>query len=90
MQPGDGPFDDAAMDTEAGAMRDTASGDDRFDALGPDETAVRVVVVAPVGQQLVRSSPRSSDEAGDGWDLGEQGHQLGDAVAVSAGQGHGE
>ncbi len=33
---------------------------------------------------------RSADQAGDGGDLGEQGHQLGDVVVVSAGQRHRE
>ncbi len=73
VQPGDGPLDDPAVDAEAGAVWDAAAGDHRFDALRPDETAVFVVVVAAVGQQRVRSSPGSSDQAGDGRDLGEQG-----------------
>lgn len=88
-QPGNRAFDDPAVDAEAGAVRDAASGDHRFDAPGPDQAAVFVVVVAPVGQQRVWSSPGPADQA-DGRDLREQGHQLGDIVAVSAGQRHGE
>ncbi|MGW4864214.1 hypothetical protein ACWEO6_23405 [Streptomyces sp. NPDC004291] len=41
-----------SVDAEAGAVRDAASGDDRFGALGPDEAAVLVVVVAPVGSSM--------------------------------------
>ncbi|KOG13959.1 hypothetical protein ADK34_29740 [Streptomyces viridochromogenes] len=50
------------MDAESEAVRDAAAGDDRFDALAPDETAVFVVVIATVGRQRVRSSPGPADQ----------------------------
>lgn len=71
-------------------MWDAAAGDHRFDALGPDKAAVLVVVVGSVAEQGFRSPSRSPDQAGDRRDLGEQGHQLGDVVAVASGQRHRE
>ncbi len=71
-------------------MWDAAAGDHGFDAQGPDETPVFVVVVAAVAEQAVGSVAWPSDQAGDRWDLPQQGYQLGDVVAVSAGQRDGE
>lgn len=90
MEPSDGAFDDPAVDAKAGAVRDAAAGDHRFDALGPDEAAVLVVVVAPVGQQHVRPASWSADQARYGRDLRKQRQQLRHIVAVSAGQRHSE
>ncbi len=90
MQPGDGALDHPPMHSEAGAVRDTAPGDHRFDALGPDKAAVLVVVVAPIAEKGVRPSSRPADQPRDGWDLREQRPQLRDVVAVPAGQRHGE
>ncbi|KUH38597.1 hypothetical protein ATE80_12015 [Streptomyces kanasensis] len=78
------------MDSKAGAVRDAAAGDHRFDAQCPDETAVFVVVVAAVAEQAVGSVAWASDHAGDGRDLLQQGYQLGDVIAVAAGQRDGE
>ncbi|MFE4695010.1 serine hydrolase domain-containing protein [Streptomyces sp. NPDC056749] len=36
VEPGDGAFDDPAVEAKAGAVRNAAAGDHRFDALGPD------------------------------------------------------
>ncbi|CAM5606923.1 hypothetical protein SAVIM40S_07412 [Streptomyces avidinii] len=71
-------------------MRDSAAGDHRFDALRPDETAVLVVVVAAVTEQGVGSVAWPSDQAGDRRDPFQQGYQLGDVIAVAAGQRDGE
>ncbi len=71
-------------------MWDAAAGDHGFDAGRPDETAVFVVVVTSVAEEAVGSVAWPSDQAGDRWDLLQQGDQLGDVVAVSAGQGDGE
>ncbi len=49
-------------------------------------TSIDVVVVAAVGQQSVRPPTGPADPARDGWDLVEEGHQLGDVIAVAAGQ----
>ena len=53
VQQRDGALDDVAVDSQAGAVRGAAAGDQRFDALGPDQTPVLVVVIATVGQQVV-------------------------------------
>lgn len=90
MQQGDGLLDYPASGAEAGAVVGAASGDDRGDALGSQLTAVGVEVVAAVGVELLRSLSGSSSDASDRWDLVDQGPQLGDVVAVAAGQGRGE
>ncbi|GAA3503438.1 hypothetical protein GCM10019016_105480 [Streptomyces prasinosporus] len=74
------------MHSESRAVRDSAAGDHRFDALGPHEPTVLVVVVAAVTEHHVGPAPRPSDKARDGRDLGEEGQQLCDVVAVSASQ----
>ena len=71
-------------------MRDTAACDHRFDAHRPDQAAVLVVVVAAVAEQAVGPFPWPSDRAGDRGDLLQQRYQLGDVVAISAGQRDGE
>jgi hypothetical protein len=63
-----------------------AASDDRFDAELPDESAVLVVVVAAVGDQRQRPASGSADAAADGRDTVEQLEQLGDVIAVAAGQ----
>ena len=65
-------------------------GDDRADAAGPEQAPVLVVVVTAVGKERVGSVSGSADDAGHDGDLVEKGKQLGDVVAVSAGQRHGE
>ena len=67
-----------------------AAGDHGFDAAFPDEAAVLVVVVAAVGEQRLGSSSRSTDASADGWDAVEQFDQLGDVVAVAAGERPGQ
>jgi hypothetical protein len=57
---------------------------------GPQLMAVGVVVVAAVGVELLRWLSGSSADASDRWDLVDQGQQLGDVVAVAAGQAGGE
>ncbi|GGZ22293.1 hypothetical protein GCM10010327_61610 [Streptomyces nitrosporeus] len=48
------------------------------------------MVIAAVAEQDVGPSTGSSHESRDRRDLGEQGHQLGNIIAVSASQGHRE
>ena len=62
----------------------------RADPALPEQSAVLVVVVATVGQQRVRPSARSADPARDGRNLVEQGQELGDVVAIAAGQTNGQ
>jgi hypothetical protein len=90
VEPGEGPLHNPAGLAQAGAMRDTSTGDLRGDAAGPEDAAVLVEVVAAVGEQPVRSMPRPPAESTDAGDRVQQRCQLGDVVAVSAGQRDGE
>lgn len=90
VQPGEGALDDPALTSEAGAVVGLASGDHGFDAALPDEATVLVVVVAAVGEQRPRPASRSADPSADGRDAVEQLDQLGDVVAVAAGERPGE
>jgi hypothetical protein len=54
VQQGDGLLDHPAVSSAAGAVRGAAAGDDRLDALGPDQRAVLVMVIGAVGEHLHR------------------------------------
>ena len=86
VQPGKGAFDDPAVTAEAGAVCGLAARDHRLHSPLPDEAAVLVVVVAAVGDDAVGPSPGPADAAADGWNAVEQLEQLGDVVAVAAGE----
>jgi len=86
VQPGDRPLNDPSKSAQAGAVWLAAFGDRGPNSTLPQEPAVLVVVVAAVGEEHVGPSARSADDAGYGRDLVQQGQQLGDVVAVSAGQ----
>lgn len=81
-------FDDPAPGAQPGAVLDAAPGDDRFDAARPQQPAVLVVVIAAVGQHDVGLLARAAELAGDrsGAQVVEQRQELGDIVAVAAGQ----
>jgi hypothetical protein len=55
VQQGDGLLDDPAVGAQAGAVPDARVGDDRGDAPDLDLVAVLVVVVGPVGVDLIRA-----------------------------------
>jgi hypothetical protein len=88
--PGDGAFHDPAVDAEAGTMGRAASGDAWADAFAADGPAVLVMVVGAVGEHLVRALPWPATAASYGWNLVEQWQELGDVVAVAAGQRDGQ
>ena len=90
VEPGEGTFDDPAVAAEPGSVFGLAARDDRSDAALPDEAAVLVVVVAAIGDQRPWPAPRASDSAADGRHPVEQVEQLGDVVAVAAGERPGE
>jgi hypothetical protein len=90
VEPGECPFDDPTVPAEAGAVLGLAAGDHGFDAAFPDQPAVLVVVVAAVGEQRLGSSPGPADAAADGRHLVEEVKQLGDVVAVGAGERPGQ
>jgi hypothetical protein len=90
VEPGEAAFDDPTLAAEAGAVLGLAAGDDRLDATRPDEAAVLVVVVAAVSDQRLGPAPRPADPAPHGRHAVEQLEQLGDVVAVAAGERPGE
>ena len=90
VEPGEGAFDDPAVAPQAGAVLGLAASDDRLHAALPDEAAVFVVVIAAVGDQGAGSASWPADAAADGRHAVEQFEQLGDVVAVAAGERPGE
>jgi hypothetical protein len=90
MQPGEGALDDPAVAAESGSMLGLASRDHRLGPPLPDDAAVLVVVVAAVGDHAVGPSPRSADTTAYRRHPVKQSEQLGDVVAVAAGERPGE
>ena len=84
VEPGEGALDDPAVATDSGAVLGLAACDHGLDAALPDEAAVRVVVVAAVGDQCPRSASRATNTATNGRHSVEQLEQLRDVVAVAA------
>ena len=85
VQVSEGPFDDPAHAPESGAVLGLAPGDQRPDPAFAQQAAVLVVVVAAVGDDAFRSAAGATAHTGDGRHRLEQGDQLGDVVAVAAG-----
>jgi hypothetical protein len=90
VEPGEGAFDDSSVAAESGAVFGPTASDDRLDAACPDEAAVLVVVVTAVGDQRAGPASRAADAAAHGRYAVEQLEQLGDVVAVAAGERPGE
>jgi hypothetical protein len=90
VEPGEGAFDDPAVAAEPGAVLGLAACDQRLHAALPDQPAVLVVVVAAVGDQRPGSTARPADAAAHRRHPVEQFDQLGDIVAVAAGERPGE
>jgi hypothetical protein len=86
VQPGEAALDYPALAAQARAMGDPAAGDPRGDAALAELSAVDVVVIAAVGEQLPRSPARPPASTADRWDGLDERDELGDVVAVAAGQ----
>ena len=71
-------------------MLGLAASDQRLDAALAEQAAVLVVVVAAVGDQRCRPASWPANAAADGRYSVEQLEQLGDVVAVAAGERPGE
>lgn len=80
-----GVFDDPSVDAESGAVLGASAGDHGLDAFAAHELAV--LVVGAVGVDPLGSVARSAASVSGGWDGLDQWRQLGDVVAVAAGQG---
>ena len=90
VQPGKRALDDPAHAAESGAVLGLAASDLRLDLAGTEFAAVLVVVVATVGGDPVRASARPPDLSAHWWHTLDQWHELGDVVAVAAGDRPGE
>ncbi len=90
VQPGEGALDHPAPAAKAGAVLGAAAGDHRGDSASAQLTAVAVVVVAAVADDLLGPSPGSPNEPAHRRHSLEEREQLGDVVAVAARQGAGE
>jgi hypothetical protein len=86
VEPGEGALDDPAVTAEAGAVSGLAAGDLGCDPADSDEAAVLVVVVAAIGGHRVGPPAGASDLAAHGRDAIDERDQLGDVVAVAAGE----
>lgn len=71
-------------------MLGAASGDRRPYAKGPDEAAVRVVVLTTVTEHDVRAAAGSAALAPHRWSGFQQRNELRDVVAIAVGQSDGE
>jgi hypothetical protein len=86
VQPGEGALDDPAVATEARAVLMLAASDERCDPALAELTAVDRLVVAAVGDQLLRPSPRSPGDTSDRRHRVDQWDQLGAVVAIASGE----
>lgn len=87
VEPGEAALHHPTLGAESRAVVLAAPGDQRLDASTPELAAVLVVVIAPVGKQPVGALAGTSDLAGDRDDAIDQRQELGDVVAIAAGQG---
>lgn len=90
VEPGDRALDHIAEGSQTRSVFLASSGDHRADATLPEQASVLVVVVAAIREKCVGPVSGSADDAGHGRNLVEQGQELGDVVAGSAGQGRRE
>jgi len=86
VQQRDGLLHDIPVFAQPRAVRDAAAGDDRPDALGLHQGPVLVMVIGAVGEYLDRPPAGPAAAAADRRDRLDQRQQLGDVVAVPAGQ----
>jgi hypothetical protein len=90
MEPREGPLDDPADAAESGSVLGLAAGDLGRDAAAAEFATVLVVVVAAVGDDPVGPPAWPADLATDGRHAVDKREQLGDVVAVAAGERPGE
>ena len=90
VQPGEGALDDPADTAEPGAVFGLAAGDLGCDPAGAELAPVLVVVVAAVGRDAVRPATRPTNLAAYRRHALDQRDELGDVVAVAAGDRPGE
>jgi hypothetical protein len=87
VQPGEAALHHPTLGAQPRSVVLTAPGDQGLDAAGPELATVLVVVIASVGKQSIGALAGTADLAGDRRDAVDQGQELGDVVAIAAGQG---
>jgi hypothetical protein len=90
LRPAERAFDDPPLAPEAGAVCGLLARDPRLDAAFADEPAMVGVVVAAVAHDRLGAPARPAHPPAHGRDSVEQRRQLGDVVAVAAGQTDGQ
>ena len=90
VQPGEGALDDPAIAAQAGAVAGLAASDLGSDPAFAQLAPLRPMVIGPVGGDPIRPIARTADPASDWWHSVEERDQLGDVVAVAAGECPGE
>jgi len=85
VQPGEGAFDDPTMAAEPGAVSGAAASDLGGDAATVELAAMALEVVAAVGAHPLGPSPWPADLAAHRRHTVDQRDQLGDVMAVAAG-----
>lgn len=88
MEPTDGVFDDPAGLAETAAMRLAAAGDLSLDAHRVQGATLFVVAVATIGLNQRRFGQGAAPFATDRRNRLDQREQLGDVVAIGAGENH--
>jgi hypothetical protein len=90
VQPGEAALDRPALATQPRAVGGAPAGDQGADATPAQLAPVGVVVVAAVGHERRGPAPRPADPARERRHGIHERDQLGDVVAVAAGQADGE
>jgi hypothetical protein len=85
VEPGEGALDHPAVAAQPGPVLGLATRDLRLDPVPPELAPVPVVVVTAVGDDALGAPAGAADLAAHGRDALEQRDELGDVVAVAAG-----
>ena len=86
VQPRESALHHPSLTTDPGAVLGAAPGDPVLEPAASELSPVLVVVICAVGDHPLRALPRPPALAGDRADAIDQWQQLGDIVAVAAGQ----
>lgn len=90
VKPGNGSFDDPSRFSQTAAVRFAATCDQGFDSGSVERPAILIVIVATVGLNQQRFGQRTSPLAANRRNCVDKRQQLGDVVAVGAGQDYRE
>lgn len=86
VQPCEAALDRPPKLPRSGTVAGAAAGNDRRDTAGPEKPTILVVIVAAVGVQIPGPTPRAAPATPDRGQSTDERDELGDVVAVTAGQ----